>query len=55
MVLKLLGCTQRHFDSRVAGMLLVERRNERGADTPSYFHATAPNGQIYIMQAIKST
>ena len=46
MVVKLLGCTQRHSNSRVAGMILVERRMEREADTPSYFPLTSLQGEI---------
>lgn len=52
MVLKLLGCTQRHLGSIVAGMLLVARREERGADAPNYLHVTTLQGKIYIMQGL---
>jgi hypothetical protein len=50
MVLKQLGCTQRHCNSRVAGMLLVEKKEERGAETPSCFYVTTLQGEIHIMQ-----
>ena len=53
VVLKLLGCTQRHFDSGLAGMLSVEIREEKWTGTYTKLPLrTAPHGQIYIMQAL---